>query len=194
MPSRDRGRSIAALLSLACVVIACSKKEVAAAKEKLREDAAAVTEVGRDGLAHAKDGIERVQTEVEELVEPEPELTDDKLVAEAKRAIRCKKTTCTMPRDLWDEMLERNELMAAQARTYRVQRGGETVGVELTKLGKIPKALGFRSGDVLVEANGVALDSVQGLAQVYVELKTAESVVIEYRRGKRVRTKTITFA
>lgn len=184
--------------ALACLVVlatvACGKKDVAAAKAKLKEEAADVTKVGREGLAQAKDGIDRVQEEVEELVAPEPELSDDKLVDKAKRAIACKKNACTMPRELFDEVLDREGLMAGQARTYRVQRGGQTVGVELTKLGPIPKALGFRSGDVLVEANGVALDSVEGLAKLYVEMKTAESIEIAYRRGKRVRKKTITFA
>lgn len=181
---------------LACVVstVACAKEDVAAAKKKLREDAATVTDVGRDGIARAKDGIDRVQTEVEELVEPEPEISDEKLLAQAKRAIVCKRSGCTMPRDLFDEMMDRDGLMAGQAKTYRLQRGGQTVGMELTKLGPIPKALGFRSGDVLVEANGVALDSMQGLAQLYVEMKTAETIEIAYRRGKRVRTKKITFA
>lgn len=182
------------VLALCAATSACGKKEVAAAKEKLRDGAEVVTEVGREGLETAKDGIERVQDEVEELVTPEPELTDAKLVEQAKRAIKCKKDACTMPRDVFDEMLERNELMAGQARTYRVQRGGQTIGVELQKLGPIPKALGFRAGDVLVEANGVALDSVQGLAQLYVEMRTCEQLAIGYRRGKRTRTKTITFA
>lgn len=182
------------VLALCAATGACGKQDVAAAKQKLRQGAATVTDVGRDGLESAKDGIERVQEEVEELVTPEPELSDAKLLDEAKRAINCRKDACTMPRDLFDEMLERNELMAGQARTYRVQRGGQTVGIELQKLGPIPKALGFRAGDVLVDANGVALDSVQGLAQLYVEMKTADTIAIAFRRGKRTRTKTITFA
>ena len=193
---RGYNRCVVLRVLLACVLstAACGKKDVAAAKKKLREEAADITEVGREGIAQAKDGMQRVQTEVEEIVAPKPELSDDKLVAETKRAIACKKNACTVPRELFDEMLERGELMAGQARTYKVEKGGKTVGVELQKLGPIPKALGFRAGDVLVEANGVALDSMQGLAQLYVEMKTAETIAIAYRRGKRVRTKTIAFA
>jgi type II secretory pathway component PulC len=172
---------------------ACSKGEVAATKKKIAAGAQTVKEVGRDGLESAKDGIDHVQEEVVDLVTPDPELSDAKLVEAAKKSIKCKKEECTMPRDLFDEMLERGELMAGQARTYKAQRAGKTVGVELQKLGPIPKALGFRAGDVLVEANGVALDSVGGLAQLYVEMQTAERLAIAYRRGKRVRTKTIAF-
>lgn len=185
---------LARLLVCFASLTACAKEDVAAAKKKLREDAASVTKVGREGIEQAKDGIDRVQTEVEEFVEPEPEVSDEKLVAQAKRAIVCKRSGCTMPRDLFDEMMDRQGLMTDQAKTYRLQRNGQTVGMELTKLGPIPKALGFRSGDVLVEANGIALDSVQGLAQLFVEMKTADTIEIAYRRGKRVRTKKITFA
>jgi type II secretory pathway component PulC len=179
---------------LLVVAAACSKGDVAATKKKLEAGAASVKEVGRDGLEQAKDGIDVVKEEVTDLVTPDPELSDAKLVDAAKKAITCKKDACTMPRDLFDEMLARNELMAAQARTYKAEKAGKTVGVELQKLGPIPKALGFRAGDVLVQANGVALDSIGGLAQLYVEMKTAETIAIEYRRGKRVRTKTIAFA
>lgn len=184
---------LAVALALA-VAAACSKGDVAATKKKIEAGAATVKDVGREGLEQAKDGIAEVKEEVTELVTPDPELSDAKLVEATKKAIRCKKEQCTMPRELFDEMLERGELMAGQARTYKVEKGGKTVGVELQKLGPIPKALGFRAGDVLVEANGVALDSMQGLAQLYVEMKTAETIAIAYRRGRRVRTKTIAFA
>ncbi len=194
LPSCDRGAWILrGLLASIVSISACGEKDVAAAKKKLQEEAADITKVGKKGLEQAKDGIERVQTEVQEIVKPEPELSDEKLVAEAKRAISCKKNVCTVPRKLFDQLLSRQSVIAGQAKTYRVQRGGQTVGVELTKLGPIPKALGFRSGDVLIKANGVSFDSVQGLAQLYVQMKTASSLEIAYRRGKRERTKTITF-
>jgi hypothetical protein len=182
-------------LVLAIALVGCGKGDVAAAKKKIEQGAAAVTEVGRDGLEQAKEGIDRVQEEAVDLVTPEPELSDAKLVEETKRSIECngKKDACTMPRELFDEMLDRNELMAGQARTYTVHSRGKTIGVELQKLGPIPRALGFRAGDLLMEANGVALDSVQGLAQLYVEMRTADKLAIAYRRGKRVRTKTIEF-
>lgn len=181
-------------LTCALALAACGKQEVAAAKEKLKDGAKAVGEAGREGLDKAKDGLEVVQDKVEDLVEPDPELTDAELLAAAKRGIKCKQDACTMPREVFDEMIERNELMADQAKTYEVQRGGATVGVELQKLGPIPKALGFKSGDVILDANGVALDSVQGLAKIYVELRTADTIAIGYRRGKKVRSKTIKFA
>jgi len=193
-----RARSILVL----AFALGCDGGDVAATKKKIEKGAETVQEkvqeVGREGLDTAKDGIVRAKDEVAELVAPEPELTDAKLLDTAKRSIHCKKTSktdaCTIPRDLFDEMLERTELMAGQAKTYKVEKGGKIVGVELQKLGPIPKAFGFRAGDVLVEANGVALDSVQGLAQLYVEMKTADAVAIAYRRGKKVRTKTIAFA
>lgn len=184
--------------------LGCDGGDVAATKKKIEKSAETVQEkvqeVGREGLDTAKDGLVAAKDGVAELVAPEPELTDAKLLEQAKRSISCKavrKTkaeTCTIPRDLFDEMLERTELMAGQAKTYKVEKGGKVVGVELQKLGPIPKAFGFRAGDVLVEANGVPLDSVQGLAQLYVEVKTADTVAIAYRRGKQVRTKTIAFA
>lgn len=179
--------------------LGCDGGDVAATTKTLEKHAETVQEkvqeVGRDGLDTAKDGLVRAKEEVTDLVSPEPELTDAKLIEQVKRSISCerKKDACTVPRELFDEMLERPELMTTQAKTYKVEKGGK-VGVELQKLGPVPKALGFRAGDVLVEANGVALDSVQGLAQLYVEMKTADTVAIAYRRGKKARTKTIAFA
>jgi hypothetical protein len=185
-------RRIALALALSSA-LACSKEDVAATKQKIEQSAAAVQDVGREGIASAKEGIAEVKEEVQELVAPEPELSDAKLIDAAKKSIRCKQEQCTMPRDLFDQMLDRNELMSGQARTYKVEKAGQTVGVELQKLGPIPKALGFRSGDVLTDANGVPLDSLQSLAKVYVELKTSDTIAIGYRRGKKQRTKTITF-
>jgi type II secretory pathway component PulC len=205
-PTRDILRSMRprSILVLA-FALGCDGGDVAATKKKIEKSAETVQdkvqEVGRQGLDTAKDGIVRAKDGVTELVTPEPELDDAKLIEQAKRSIHCKKTkgdsktdACTIPRDVFDELLERTELMAGQAKTYKVEKGGKIVGVELQKLGPIPKAFGFRAGDVLVEANGVALDSVQGLAQLYVEMKTADTVAIAYRRGKKVRTKTIAFA
>jgi len=180
------------VLALLGAVLACDSKDVAATKQKLEQGAEVVQQAGREGIAQAKEGIAEVKDEVEDLVTPDPELSDAKLVEAAKKSISCNKEQCTMPRELFDEMLDRNELMSEQARTYKVQKAGETVGVELQKLGPIPKALGFRAGDVLTDANGVPLDSLQSLAKVYVELKTSDTIAIGYKRGKKQRTKTIT--
>lgn len=179
-------------LALLLLVAACSKQDVEKTRETIVQSAAAVKDVGREGIASAKEGIAEVKEEVTELVTPAPDISDAKLVESLKKSIACKKEQCTMPRKLFDEMLDRNELMSGQARTYKVEKSGQTVGVELQKLGPIPKALGFRAGDVLTEANGVPLDSIQSLAKVYVELKTSDEITLAYKRGKKGRTKTIT--
>lgn len=180
------------VLVLGCLALGCSKSEVKDAQKTIESSADKVVEVGKESIEEVGDGLAKVKDEVKDVVAPE-ELPDAKLLQKAKTSIACKKEACTMPRELADDLLDRNELMSQQARTYRLHRGGKTIGVELQKLGPIPKALGFRAGDVLMEVNGVALDSMQGMAQLYVEMRTAETLAIAYRRGKRVRKKTIEF-
>jgi len=180
-----------AILVLVCLV-GCNKSDVKDAQKVIEKSVDKAEVLGREGIEQVGDGLAKVKDEVKDVVAPE-ELPDAKLVEKAKKAIACKKEQCKMPRELANDLLDRNELMSEQARTYRLHKGGKTIGVELQKLGPIPKALGFRAGDVLVEVNGVALDSMQGMAQLYVEMRTAETLAIAYRRGKRMRKKTIEF-
>jgi type II secretory pathway component PulC len=186
-------RPLAIALALGVAAAGCGKDDLRAAEAAVDRGTEKVTEVARASIETVDQGIDIVSKEVADVVDGSEELPDAKLVEQVKKAIACKKERCTMPRDLADELFDRTSLMSEQARTYQLERGGKTIGVQLDKLGPIPKALGFRAGDVLVTVNGIALDTVQGLAQMFVEMKTAEQLEISYRRGKRMRTKTIAF-
>jgi type II secretory pathway component PulC len=179
-------------LALVVVAVGCGKDELEAAQATVNRGADKVTEAAKQGVERVDQGIDLVKKEVAEAV-ADDKLPDAKLVDATKKSIKCKKERCTLPRNLADQLIDRTELMSGQARTYRLKRGETTVGVQLQQLGPIPKALGFRSGDVLVTVNGVALDSMQGLAQLFVEMKTADQLEIAYRRGSKMRKKTIAF-
>lgn len=105
----------------------------------------------------------------------------------AREAISCDNNACTVDRRFVDKLIANPALLARQAKIVPAVKDGETRGFRIYRVrrGTIPKLLGLRNGDTLLDDNGTELDSMDRAIGLYTKLRRASnlSFTIE-RKGK----------
>jgi type II secretion system protein C len=192
---------------LVCVIVAlaCNRvdRESVAQAERAVDDAQKQVE---DGLRNAQDravaveqdlgkAAERVQKRVEEVGKDAiPAPTDEEvagLVRDAPAAISCDEHSCTVARSVADRLRAKPAAFATQAHVVPEQRDGRVIGLRLSEVKELPRLLGFRERDVIVSINGLRLQSLQNVPQLFLQLQSATRFTVEYERAGERATKVI---
>jgi type II secretion system protein C len=154
-----------------------------------RERAAAVEQDLGKAAAQVQKRVEQVSTET--IPAPSDEEVAD-LVRDAPAAISCEEHSCTVARSVADRLRAKPAAFATQAHVVPEQRDGRVVGLRLSEVKELPRLLGFRERDVIVSINGLRLQSLQNVPQLFLQLQSATRFTVEYERAGERATKTIT--
>ncbi len=93
-----------------------------------------------------------------------------------------------VPRETVEDLVRNPNSLLSQADLVPAFEAGEMVGVKIRrpKAGSVFEQLGIQDGDVIVELNGVAIDSPEQTARIMAELATAEELNIGLAGGRKV--------
>jgi general secretion pathway protein C len=86
-----------------------------------------------------------------------------------------------------EKVLENPGTLSRSARVVPAVRDGQTRGYKLYGIrpGSIPKAIGLKNGDLLIEINNIELNSLDKAMDSYTKLRDAKLVeLLIERRGK----------
>lgn len=114
--------------------------------------------------------------------------------ADVAAAIRCaSESRCTIDRGFMATMMANPASMVRQARIVPSTRDGVTLGYKLYGIrpGSIPRALGFKNGDLITEVNGNALSSIDEAMALYSKLRTETTFTLQIERKGTSRSLTI---
>lgn len=93
-----------------------------------------------------------------------------------------------VPRRTIEDLVRNPNSLLGQADLVPAFEDGEMVGVKIRrpKAGSVFEQLGIQDGDVIVELNGVAIDSPDQTARIMAELATADEISIGLAGGRKV--------
>ena len=102
----------------------------------------------------------------------------------ADEAIKCSGNTCDVEREFVESLLRNPAALASQAAVRPTSKG---FALSRVRRGSLPYLLGLRTGDVLTEVNGDALDSLDKAIALATKLRRASNLSVTLiRRGKRI--------
>ena len=93
-----------------------------------------------------------------------------------------------VPRETVEDLVRNPNSLLSQADLVPAFEDGEMIGVKIRrpKAGSVFEQLGIQDGDVIVELNGVAIDSPEQTARIMAELATADEISIGLAGGRKV--------
>jgi general secretion pathway protein C len=103
----------------------------------------------------------------------------------ARDAISCKGLSCTVDRAFVNKLVASPAMLMKQGRAMPYSRTG-LKGFRLSGVfkGTLPNLLGLKTGDVITSINGQSLESIDGATQMYMSLRTASALSVEFTRSK----------
>ncbi len=123
--------------------------------------------------------------------EPKP---DEESLAGASEAINCaSENVCTVDKAFLEGLLANPASLTKQARVVPSLKDGEPQGFKFygIKNGSLPKLLGLKNGDMLMEVNGQKLGSLDDAMGLYAKLRNASNLSVIIDRKGEVITKEI---
>lgn len=91
---------------------------------------------------------------------------------------------CTIERAFIDTLLANPALLAKQARVVPRMRDGDYDGFKLygIRSGSLPKLLGMKNGDAIIEINGTPLGAMDEVLELYTSLRKETRFLVELER------------
>ena len=209
-----RGRRIgrlglAALLGLAACGDMKPEEAKEAAKEAGQEVAQATREVAQATREAASRGAEQAAEQLDKVDPEKIERTIDGVagamgvqteadpahpgadpLADAAQAIACDEARlrCTVTADFADRARTHGHRVAQQLRVTPAPGGVTGVRIDAIDAGTLAALVGLKVGDVITHVNGTPIGSAQDAVMLYMDVRRAESFVIDYQRSGEART------